>query len=427
MKEIKKFRYNNFQVVISLYDPDTIDFTHIPDSELVPIMKKVNFVTQKSLENLLLDAQFFSREVGITNFSDFRGQLERGTDKKRPHWQLFVKSRLKTTASKVYKYLCQQLYETDSNPSLHVTEVRSEEESTSYVTKSGRLVLESSDWYPGLISRRIAEANRMLEDDDLMREIHEGKTRRPFQTKLIDLVKSVPDDRTVNWVACFSGNSGKSKLTKYLVTSGLAISINMDSSRSMSKTLILKARNYKSIYGCPPPCVIIDQERQVRGDFLEGFYAILEGIKNGNVESGFQCYDSFSWENRNVHVLVLSNTAPQYNFLSIDRYKVFEILPQELGFELRSASLDPILVKYDGRNVQFRYVSTSSHLKKSNREDVLDKLQNNQDLSSEDSLVNSKNYMGLSALITQSEFTIPENIRALVIDENYKRNQSKKH
>lgn len=420
MKETKKYRYNHFQVVINLYDPDTTNFSLISDSELVPIMKKTQFVTQKALENLLLDAQFMSRESGSTNFSDFSGQLERGSEKKRPHWQLFLKTRLKTTASKVHKYLCQQLYGVDSNPTILVTEVKDVEESTTYVIKSGRLILESSDWYPGFISKRIAEANRILEDDDLMREIHEGKTRRPFQTKLIDLVKSVPDDRTVNWVACFSGNSGKSKLTKYLVTSGLAISVNMDSSRSMSKTLILKARNYQNIYGCPPPCVIIDQERQVRGDFLEGFYAILEGIKNGIVESGFQCWDSYSWGNKNVHVIVLSNTAPQYNFLSTDRYKVFEILPKEFNFDLRSAIINPILVKYDGRNVQYRYQSSSTEIEEADTEPILC-------CEDKEKKMKIQNYMGLSALITQSEFTIPEHIRALILEENEKRNQSKKH
>lgn len=213
MKEKKIFRYNHFQVVINLYDPDIPDFVDISNEDLIPIMQKMNFVSQRSLEKILLDANFSSRDTGFTNFSEFQGQLERGSISRRPHWQLFLKTRLKTTASKVRLYLSQQIYDCDNHSSISVDTMNNPEETISYVSKPGRLILESSVWYPGVISRRIAEANRLLEDDELMKLIH-GGFGRPFQNTLLEIANSTPNDRTINWVACFTGNSRQIEVNK---------------------------------------------------------------------------------------------------------------------------------------------------------------------------------------------------------------------
>lgn len=206
---------------------------------------------------------------------------------------------------------------------------------------------------------------------------------------------------------------------------GLAVSLSMDTARSMSKALICKARQYQNDYGSPPPCVIIDQERQVSAEYLQGFYSILEMLKNGEVTTMFQGYDSFNFGNKNVHVIVLSNTAPLHNYLSSDRLNIYEVLPEEYEFNMRPAILAPILMLYDGQNVQYRYISIHSD-RKSELLSISPGDMLKQSKKSKIKECNVLNYIGMSAPITQSTFHIPENIRELVLKLNCKKDISKK-
>lgn len=157
--------------------------------------------------------------------------------------------------------------------------------------------------------------------------------------------------------------------------------------------------------------------------FFKGKYqhlassSLLESMENGEVETTFQGYDVFSWNNKLAHVFVFSNTAPQYNFLSPDRLLVYEVLPEDYKFNLRPAILRPIMMYQDGYNIQYRYISFHA-----NRASELDSsspaiLYNNYEkeyLPSKNSKIkecNILNYIGRSAPITQSSYQIPENIR----------------
>lgn len=90
LKQSKQSRFNHFQVVLNLIPPASdIDFKTISDSEIESYLEKYNFVKQATLEDILLNLKIKSK-VTITSLSDFRGQLERGTENARPHWQLYL-------------------------------------------------------------------------------------------------------------------------------------------------------------------------------------------------------------------------------------------------------------------------------------------------------------------------------------------------
>lgn len=92
MVKLKKSpRPEHFQLVINIALNE--DFIKIDDVDLSKKMKELNFITQASLENLLLNFKFYPRAESKTkaHLVDFRGQLERGERNRRPYWQLISK------------------------------------------------------------------------------------------------------------------------------------------------------------------------------------------------------------------------------------------------------------------------------------------------------------------------------------------------
>lgn len=412
-KSLKKTRFNKFQMVINLYcEDETIDWKEVDDEDIEEYFKKYNFVKQKDLENYIIEAEILSKKR-TTTFLNFKGQLERGKKEERPHWQVYLLTTYQTSPKHIVEYFSERIFSEKVNKSIQVIAVVDEEASISYVEKEGGLFFPFGDWSPGRFSKESVEFRKSLEEDEVMREIF--KNPRIYQDYLLKIIKSPSDDRLIYWVMDFAGYTGKSKFTSCLEKAGLIISADIDNSRALSKEIIVEAQQYQSIYRCDPPALIIDLSRQVPASYLDGFYGVLEKLKNGTVRSMFQGYSKYVWK-KPPHVIVFANMPPFENGLSKDRLVLLEILGVDYNFAIRRSKCNAQILDYNGKFVKFMY--TTSHDNEKIEKGFSDDLWKYELITKNGSLKPSDTvmcYRGVSTPITQLDTTVSWSVLSLIL------------
>lgn len=141
----------------------------------------------------------------------------------------------------------------------------------------------------------------------------EGRTPRPFQQKIIDLISEEPDDRSIHWYVDTKGGIGKTSLAKHLCL------------KYPNKILYVTGKAADIKYGITS---FIDAGNDLRACILdftrstENYisYEAIESIKNGifyntKFESKMVIYNS-------PHVICLANFPPDREKLSADRWVI---------------------------------------------------------------------------------------------------------
>ena len=274
MTKLKKSsRPEHFQLVINI--PSSDNFTEVCDSKLPKKMKELNFITQAKLEDLLLNFKFYARSESKTKsyLVDFRGQLERGEAKCRPHWQLYLNTSAGVSTKRLLSFLSKEIMGEVSHPCIQLERVYDVGVTLEYVTKAGRLELKGTDWWPGIIDFRTSFLKRRIENDiDLKRIVTEP---RKWQQYINSIIESKPDNRGINWVTDFVGNTGKSAYVDCLQKTGKAIVCDIDEIRAMSKALIIECEEYEGKYNQEPPVVCFDLTKQIPGKYFYTFSSLL--------------------------------------------------------------------------------------------------------------------------------------------------------
>lgn len=338
-------------MVLNLPSASDIDFKTISDSEIESYLEKYNFVKQATLEDILLNLKIKSK-VTITSLSDFRGQLERGTENARPHWQLYLSTVKQTVAKELVTSLSTVLYSVDLDFSIQVTTIRDVESTIEYVTKEDRLTFpKNSPWSPGTPSMIETNFRKELSEDPVLQDIFNSNARI-YQQYLLNIINGNPNDRLIYWGMDFAGKTGKSKFTRAWEKAGKSISASIDHPRPFVKDIILNAQNYFARYGVDPQTVIIDLSRQVPKEYLSGFYGVLESLKNGKLTSMFQSMSKYEWKHP-PHVIVFANMPPQSNALSANRMVLLEILNEDYDYAIRHATCETKLLSRTSKHVAY--------------------------------------------------------------------------
>lgn len=293
MTKTTSTRFSHFQVVIQVPLLEELDFKIIPDQELLPILENSEFVRQNQLEDILSKAKIISKN-SLATLDDYKGQLEQGSQNKLVHWQLYIRTSKQTVKTQVLNFFLEALKLPMKHASVQVTPIQDIESSKDYVLKEGRLELLDSDWFPGIISKEAVDFKNFLAQDTVTREVFSDNARS-YQKYLLKIIRGESNDRLIYWILDFHGKTGKSIFAKAIDKAGLAITADIDDSRAFSKEIILEAQNYRVKYGKDPSTVVIDLSRQVSERYLDGFYGILENLKNGRVRSTFQNYSYYEW------------------------------------------------------------------------------------------------------------------------------------
>lgn len=138
-----------------------------------------------------------------------------------------------------------------------------------------------------------------------------------WQSEIIDIVNTVPNDRTINWYYEDEGNTGKSFLAKYLVLKYDAIIADgkKDNVFNQIKTWLDMHKDHED-----PRLIIIDLPRH-NLEYLN--YGMLEQIKNGMIYSGK--YEGGTCLFESPHIFVFANREPIESKLSLDRWNIVNI------------------------------------------------------------------------------------------------------
>lgn len=143
---------------------------------------------------------------------------------------------------------------------------------------------------------------------------YDGVVWKPWQNEILELLKTKPDSRTINWYWESKGNSGKSFLCKYIDLMEDAI-IAQGKTADILNQLLMHVKAGKR-----PNIVIVDIPRE-KLDFT--LYSTLEMLKNGHVYSGK--YEGGKLIFPHPHVIVFANDQPHMERLSADRWRIVEI------------------------------------------------------------------------------------------------------
>lgn len=138
-----------------------------------------------------------------------------------------------------------------------------------------------------------------------------------WQKKVLKIIDKEPDDRTINWIWEEKGCAGKSTFAKYIYQRYDDVVVLSGKGSDMKNGIVKWMENK---HGNTPNIVLIDVPRS-NIEFLS--WCGIEEIKNmffysGKYEGGMVC-------GKPPHVLIFANTEPDYNKISIDRWKVLAI------------------------------------------------------------------------------------------------------
>lgn len=138
-----------------------------------------------------------------------------------------------------------------------------------------------------------------------------------WQIKILEILKSEPDDRTIHWYYEETGSSGKSTFCKHICINNEDAIVLSGNAKDMKYgiTSIIKEKKLA------PRIILIDIPRSTDEKFIS--YSGIESIKNGiffstKYESAMCIYD-------NPHVFIFSNYPPDTTKFSKDRWHIVRI------------------------------------------------------------------------------------------------------
>lgn len=169
----------------------------------------------------------------------------------------------------------------------------------------GAVVARHMAYFRQLYTNRRVTAGRA----DL-RAKYQSVALRPWQSRLLDILKAEPNPRIVYWFWDAIGNTGKSWFASYVLAWNDATIFTNGKIADMAF-----AYNYE-------PIVIIDLAR-TQADHCDHFYQFMESLKNGVLFSSK--YESGKKLFKPPHVVVFANFEPDRAKLSADRWKIHEL------------------------------------------------------------------------------------------------------
>jgi len=143
---------------------------------------------------------------------------------------------------------------------------------------------------------------------------YENVEWKPWQSKIIDLIKEAPHERKIHWYFERKGNVGKSYLCKYLAIKYDVVICDgkKENIFNQVKTLIDK--------GGVPAIILLDVPR-TNVDYIN--YGAIEQLKNGMMYSGK--YEGGQCIFPIPHVIAFANSKPDQTAMSLDRWEITEL------------------------------------------------------------------------------------------------------
>nr|AUF34972.1 putative replication-associated protein [uncultured virus] len=161
---------------------------------------------------------------------------------------------------------------------------------------------------------KVGERYSNIRFDKAIRLIDEASFY-PWQRELVDLVGTQSSERDIYWYYEYTGNTGKTAITKWLAVKKQALVLSGKATDMKYGIIKFKEKN-----GFFPDIIIFDIPRSSQ-QFVS--WAGIEEIKNGMFFSAKYESDMVVFDN--PHVICFANEEPDYTKLSKDRWQVKHI------------------------------------------------------------------------------------------------------
>ena len=177
IKQINE-RFKYFSIILNVSGGENIDWSCLGRKEMADKMTELNFPTPLGLAVSLRDFEGIAQNSNIDKsrvrrfkFERFIGQLEKGEQNNRPHYNLSVKTSSKVLVSTVVRELSLFLYGLKNCKSVSVEPTHDVDLLDKYCLKEEtRLLLESTDYYPPLVDVTVSDFIKALEEDEELKK-----------------------------------------------------------------------------------------------------------------------------------------------------------------------------------------------------------------------------------------------------------------
>lgn len=151
------------------------------------------------------------------------------------------------------------------------------------------------------------------------RQVREINTWRPWQQTILDLIE-MWDTRHINFIYDPHGNIGKSVLCQYLRVKELAMTIPFCNDYKDIMRMVMDMPESRAY--------MIDLPKAIKKEKLFQLYAGIESVKGGYA---FDDRYAFTWRDFDCpNIVVFSNTLPDRDLLSEDRWLIWHVVDNEL-------------------------------------------------------------------------------------------------
>ncbi len=155
----------------------------------------------------------------------------------------------------------------------------------------------------------------IIDRKELLLDRYKNIIWKPFQQKILELLETKPDDRTINWFWEENGNIGKSFLCGYINIIHNPILASGKSNDICNQIKLWLEENVGF-----PKVVILDVPRSSI-NYIN--YTMLEKLKDGLVYSGK--YEGGKCQILPPHIVVFANREPNKYEMSEDRWNIVKI------------------------------------------------------------------------------------------------------
>lgn len=143
---------------------------------------------------------------------------------------------------------------------------------------------------------------------------------RPFQQTIFDRRNDF-DDRIINYIYCCDGNIGKSVIASIceLFGNGIDLPVINDGEKVLASACnICMAKQIRN-----PTPIFIDIPRAFNQERMGGIFTAIEQIKKGKLYD--MRYNYKTWWIDSPQMWVFANVEPDFEYLSLDRWKVWKV------------------------------------------------------------------------------------------------------
>ena len=342
-----------FGIVVNPKVDEMIDWKSMSSLEMENKLKELRFPDRFVMTDILNQIRLQNVNKNYTDIEDFMGQLETGTETSIPHYQLAIKANSLCTKKKVL-----EAFEEKIEGHINVQIQFNLDDMKDYCSKETNFI---SELYSGKIYKHQWQMDFLERKPQLKEVLNNPYIWQEFVRK--ELLDKVPDDRTVDWIIDPVGNTGKSSFARAYVsevpTDGILMKIdNLD---RMELTLIKKIENYRMKHYKDPKVIFFDFPRASDPSKIISATALMEDAKSGHLETTFGGKHK-EIEISDVHIIVLSNNAPDLSVLSVDRWRLWRLGGQQYENIIWPCKISPYLKKVSRRAWNIRWTVSIRNL-----------------------------------------------------------------